>query len=1126
MKKSPIKLSQEVENSKLDQYKGPPSKNNNTLFPDLIDNIEGNTLSKALKSALKDSSDISEVCIATAFFTSAGFFQIIDELATAPSVRLLIGAEFLSQKLFLEKPVGETKTQFQKNHLQESLKFFEKGIRWERDHLNFSLENERKILSLIKVLKERNIEIRRYEKEFLHAKAYIVIKGHSQEEGGIVIGSSNMTKAGMTTNLELNASRLDKKTVARAKDWFDSLWKEAVPFELTGLFEEALSIKAPFEIFIRVLWELYGKEIESDFKAEKGLSLTDFQKHGVIRALRLLNEYNGAIVADEVGLGKTFIAGEIIEIYKSRRHRALLICPAALRDSVWKTFRTEHQVFIECVSYEELSRDQQLNKKSPDVSEKLQRKIEEYQLIVVDEAHNYRNPSAPMRADILRRLLFGKKKDLLLLTATPVNNSLWDLYHLIHFFIKQDAFMAKKGILSLKGVFREAMKEDPANLSPDKLFPIIDATTVKRTRHFIQKHYKNDTIKLPNGQPEKISFPKPKVITVRYSLDQMIPFESMEKALDPESPDKILFSRYTPDRYLKTPAKEKSQWRAEGIAGLLRSNLLKRFESSLFAFSNTVGRMAKQHELFLEALNQGQVISSKFLQELSGDDETALKELLQESPHTQSAKDYHKDRLKQDVKRDLSALLNLKTAADKVTRENDQKLKALIKELKKTAKLSMREESAEKQRDKRKTLIFSFFADTVEWIFKFLEEEIKKHPDLAEYKGRIAAVTGSDHKREGFNLGMRREAAVQGFAPRSMESESDNYDILITTDVLAEGVNLQQCCHIINYDLPWNPMRLVQRHGRIDRIGSPHREVFLKTIFPADKLDVLLGLEQRILNKLALAARSVGVVSPIEGESGGKQVFSETREEINKLLKENPSLFERGGTASSAQTGEEYRQTLRKALKENRDKIINLPWKSGSGMLKGKQQGIFFCATIGEKRTYLRFVPADNEWSPHKNKKIIKELGTCLRLIEAEKETETFLPEKAKRSVYDFWNIAKTDILKAWMYETDPANLQPKIQKINREVADFIRQNKAFIDTEEQKINQALEIVESPWPRREESLLREQFNDDRNQGKEKAKKLIDWILDTGLEPLEELKPLPPVFEEDIKLICWMAVASE
>ena len=373
------------------------------------------------------------------------------------------------------------------------------------------------------------------------------------------------------------------------------------------------------------------------------------------------------------------------------------------------------------------------------------------------------NPDAPMRAGILRYLLSGKKKDVLLLTATPVNNSLWDLYNLIHFFIKQDAFLANKGILSVKEIFRSAMSENPADLSPDKLFPIIDATTVKRTRQFIQKHYKNDTIKTPDGKTLQITFPIPRTKTVRYSLDEMFPFESIEEALDPESSDKIQFSRYLTDTYLKRPDEE-SQKRAEGIAGLLRSGLLKRFESSLFAFSNTLERMIKQHKIFLEAIDKGKVISTQFLQELSADDETALEELLDESLHTKNASDYNVEGLKQDVKKDLSIFIKLKENSDKITKTKDEKLKKVIQELKKIVRQSKEEgKNASEQRNKRKVLIFSFFADTVKWIFEFLTEEVNNNSELEEYKGRIAAIIGSDHRRESFNPRMSRESAVNGF---------------------------------------------------------------------------------------------------------------------------------------------------------------------------------------------------------------------------------------------------------------------------------------------------------------------------------------------------------------------------
>src|SRR5713101_2760144 len=178
----------------------------------------------------------------------------------------------------------------------------------------------------------------------------------------------------------------------------------------------------------------------------------------------------------------------------------------------------------------------------------------------------------------------------------------------------------------------------------------------------------------------------------------------------------------------------------------------------------------------------------------------------------------------------------------------------------------------------------------------------------------------------------RRSTGSPRSRPRHRQGNDDLYDILVSTDVLAEGVNLQQCRHIINFDVPWNTMRLVQRHGRIDRIGSAHTRVFLRTIFPAERLDHLLNLEQRILAKIARAAASVGVERPVAGAAHGQQVFTETREEIARLLQEDPTLYERGGTASAAQTGEEYRQTLRKALAEDRDRIINLPWKAGSGM--------------------------------------------------------------------------------------------------------------------------------------------------------------------------------------------------
>ena len=923
--------------------------------PDFIDNRDGNTLAQALGAVLgvgaggglsEGTEPPDQVRIATAFFSPTGFAHIADHLETVPEVRLMLGADLAAGVPEERKRLDETPAMFERRRMEAGLHRMGDSLRHERDHLPFTRVSGAALRKLIHALRAGNMEVRRYEKAFLHAKAYIFTPadGAYGKPEGIIVGSSNLTGAGLTRNLELNLGRYERPIVEQARQWFDDLWDEAEPYDLAVLFEEIFQPRTPWEIFIRVLWQLYGDEVEEDAKADQNLPLTSFQKHGVARALRLIRDLGGAIIADEVGLGKTFIAGEILQIYHERRQRALLICPAALRDTTWKKFLTHFQLFVECLSFEELANDIQLRdaRRPKADQEKLQRKLEEYQLVIVDEAHNYRNPDAPTRAAVLRQLMFGRRRDLLLMTATPVNNSLWDLYHLIRFFLRQDAHLANRGILSIRERFERAMHVDPSNLNPDVLYPIIDATTVKRTRQFIKKHYAGDTIIGPDGTPQLIVFPQPKAITVRYNLDDLLPdfFDRLESALDPDGGDAITFTRYMPDEFLVSGGDAEEIARARSMVGLLRSGLLKRFESSAFAFRKTVEKMVREHGTFLDALEAGHVVTTAFMKEVSGDDEALFEDLLAATENQTDASLYHVDELRAVVERDRGLLQGLANEAATITPDRDPKLKALADALVEIVKQA-EDEATDRvdEAQKRKVLVFSFFEDTVEWIQKFLNIELENRPELAGYRGRMIAISGSGDLAE-----VSRQQAVQGFAPISMEAsagqDADLYDLAITTDVLAEGVNLQQCRHIINFDMPWNPMRLVQRHGRIDRIGSPHNRVFMRTIFPVDRLDALLNLKKRILDKLAMAAASVGVAAPIEGAAHGTQVFTETRDEIEKLMKEDASLYERGGTASAAQTGEEYRQTLRKALEQDRDNIVRLPWKVGTGMMKGARRGM------------------------------------------------------------------------------------------------------------------------------------------------------------------------------------------
>ena len=1109
-----------------------------------IDNRDGNTLAKALSSALgvvdkqvgESTEPPDQVRIATAFFSPTGFAHIADQLALVPEVRLMLGADLSVGVPENRKLLDESQTMFERRRIDAGLQWMARGLERERDQLAFNRTNGAALTKLITVLRAGNMEVRRYEKTFLHAKAYIFTPsdGSYGKPAGIIAGSSNLTGAGLTQNLELNLGRSDRPIVEQATEWFDELWEEAEPYDLARVFEVVFEPKSPWEIFVVVLWQLYGNEVENDVQADQNLPLTSFQKHGVARALRLIRDTGGVIVADEVGLGKTFIAGEILQLYRERRQRVLLVCPAALRDSTWRGFLTAYQIYVECLSFEQLANDIQLrDKQRPNANKKhLGRSLDEYQLVIVDEAHNYRNPDAPTRAAALRRLLFGQRRDLLLLTATPVNNSLWDLYHLIRFFLRQDAHLAGRGILSIRERFEEAMRTDPSSLSPDVLYPIIDATTVKRTRQFVKKHYAGDTIKDSDGRPQPIVFPKPRAISVRYELEDRLPgfFDRLEEALESDGDKALTFARYMPDAYLRDAGDEEEDARARAMVGLLRSGLLKRFESSGFAFCKTVDKMAREHDTFLRALDAGYVVTTAFMQEISGDDETIFEDLLKATDHRSEAALYEVGQLRGAVERDRDLLRSLADQARSITPDRDAKLRALTDALVEIAQQANREATdIYDEAQKRKVLVFSFFADTVEWIRNFLRREIAGQPELTPYRNRIVAVSGSGDLDE-----VSRQQAVEGFAPVSMGApagqDADLYDIMIATDVLAEGVNLQQCRNIINFDLPWNPMRLVQRHGRIDRIGSPHNRVFLRTIFPVDRLEQLLNLEQRILGKLALAAASVGVAAPIEGAAHGEQVFTEAREEIEKLMREDTSLYERGGTAGAAQTGEEYRQTLRKALDTHGNRFSRLPWKIGSGMKKGQRRGIFFCAVVGSggsfERTYLRFVTADEEWQPETGGETIeRELGTCLRLIECDEDTPTWFTDDLRERVYEFWEVAQQDIWIHWMRETDPANLQPAIRPLNHHVAEFIRSHPP-LNMSEDLVVRALDVLESPWPRREEIMLRTWFHSDDYQNTALAGFLINQILETGLEPTTPPPPLPPIEMAEIDLLCWLCIDPE
>jgi hypothetical protein len=1088
--------------------------------PLFVDNRDGNTLAQALRGhlgALLGGQTLPwGLSIASGFFDVPGFDLLADDLERLGTVRLLLGAEARPEAARRAPFPGDPpEPEYTRRQVAEALRQLDEGLAYARDRLPFNPDADRAVRRLLDCLGSGQFEVRRYEEGFLPARAFLFhVAG-----GGVVAGSSNFSRAGLQDPPALNLGHHEGPLVARVEDWYEELWQRAVPFDLAALYQRLTAEFPPYLIYLAVLFQLYGDELGEEGAETGDIPVTQFQRHGVWRALRILRKYGGVLVADGVGLGKTFLAGEIMRLYRERRQRILLVCPAALRDSTWRDFLNRFQLFVTCVSYEQLARDRQLGGDT----DYLHNPLDEFALVLVDEAHNYRNPNTKARAGILRQVLAGPRRDLVLLSATPVNNSLWDLYHLLRYFIRQDAVLADRGVLSLHERFEEAMHEDPFNLNPDLLYPIIDATTVKRTRHFIKKHYENDLITLPDGRRAPIRFPKPVPSSINYDLEQVLPgfLDRVESALMPPggSPE-LTLARYQPENY---PARQTPVDTDRAIVGLIRSGLLKRFESSVHAFAKTTAKMVREHDLFLRGLDDRVVIKKELMRELSAaDDDDEVQELLETEGNTAPASGYNVSRLRADVRADRDLLDEMCRTAQSLRPDDDPKLAALVEELAQIARQAEKEAIDEDDlRRKRKVLIFSFYEDTIDWVEEFLLRKCETDRRLAAYRGRIASVAGSDSRG-----GVSREAAVHGFAPESSGAPParpgevrELYDILLCTDVLAEGMNLQECRNIINYDLPWNPMRLVQRHGRIDRIGSLHPRVFLRTFFPDQQLNRLLDLEMRVRRKLAQAAASVGVeVPPIEGGAQRDQSFAETREEIERLHQGDPTLFESGGTAGAAQSGEEYREDLRQGLQRWGDQVRSLPWKAGSGLARGHERGHFFCAKVGD-RIYMRFVPLDT------SQPIVHEIGTCLRLIQCQEDTPRVVPADLQQAAFAAWERARHNIFEAWRLETDPANLHPRLSKLSRTIADFLRKA-APRGIDQARLERCLEAVEAPCSRREENQLRAVFEADYPGREAKARAVVEQIEQMGLEPFQAPDPLPPIQPEEIHLICWLAIEKE
>jgi superfamily II DNA/RNA helicase len=675
----------------------------------------------------------------------------------------------------------------------------------------------------------------------LHSKAYIFDYGEDRyEKGTTIIGSSNLSFSGFVDNTELNAVLPGNANHEKLSKWFNDLWKDSEDFNIELLKEIneswAINQVRPYDIYIKTLYTLLKDRLETE-RARELLweytmpPLTDFQKIAVMQALQVLNDYDGVIIGDVVGLGKTYIGVALLKhLQEVQGLKPIVIAPPAI-EQYWDDLLNEYGVHAHVLSMGMLSQgeiDLHTNPRYRDAN-----------VILIDESHNFRYPDT-LRYKNLHPFLYGKK--VILVTATPRNNTHWDIFNQIKLFHPEDPTLLPIDPPNLRQFFK-AIDENRVRIQ-DLLRHIL----IRRTRRHILQWYgqqdeKGRTLVLLKDKP--YYFPERELETVTYSIDKTYAhlYDKIYDAIRG-----LQYAKYGLWHYVKPALQDKTPYReleksGRNLRGLMKVLLLKRFESSVEAFRETIRRLIRIHDAFLKAMSQGIIPAGEEAQSLlydaEGEDEQILMEQLEIASRKYDAKDFNLPKLKEDIKSDLEILKNIEHMVDPIKPSDDDKLEQLIKLLN------------HKDVKGKKTIIFTQYADTV----KYLYQNLNKFTDIAF----------------AYSKAKNRLRVVRLFAPKSnnykLREGEKEITMLVSTDILSEGLNLQDAYVVINYDIHWNPVRLIQRIGRIDRMGAIAEVVQVYNFLPERALERLLGLHQRIARRIQEIHETIGEDSKILDKS-------------------------------------------------------------------------------------------------------------------------------------------------------------------------------------------------------------------------------------------------------------------
>lgn len=771
---------------------------------------------------LKSNTQFFDVLVG--YFRASGFFKMYEALETVEKIRILVG---LNVDKFTVKIIDQATNEAKVAavSVSDGRDIIADEVEKEFEAATSSAEVEKGVRIFLDWLKSGKLEMRMFTDAPIHAKVYIMRKDQEKVPdtfGTVITGSSNFSEAGLVNNLEFNVELKDYADVKFALDKFEVLWAKGT--DIRDTYIEAVEQNTwmrgditPYQLYLKTLYEFFKEEINADKEnfetlLPDGYMRLQYQMDAVTQARQKLDAYNGVFISDVVGLGKTYICAMLANSFNRNTYK-LFICPPVLVD-YWKSVLQEFDV-SRC-DVESLGKLDKIIAKGTD----------KYTYVFVDEAHRFRNSGTEAFTE-LHQICRGKK--VILISATPINNYTSDVENQLYLFqAKQSGTI--NGIKNIEGFFRGlnaklakkpkgsaaymAQLRENSEVIRDRL---IREVMIRRTRGEIQQYYADDLAK------QGLTFPKagsPEKIVYTFDEETDDAFNQTISIIKD-----FKYSRYTPLLYLKDKKKYASMLAAQhNMGGFMKGILVKRLESSFYAFRKTLDRFIESYTKFIAMAKTGKVYISKKVNVydlLDGGDEKKLMYLIEQQDVMEFETKEFSSQFFRDLEADLAQLKSLQFIWSLIT--TDPKLEEFRHDL--TTNPIMKD---------RKAIVFTESTETAEYLYSQLQDI---------YGSRIVYYSGQSSPALKVEI-------EDSFNPKFKSRDNDKYDLLITTDVLAEGINLHRANVLVNYDLPWNPTRIMQRVGRINRVGTEHDRIYVFNFFPTAQSKKQMPLEERILEKL------------------------------------------------------------------------------------------------------------------------------------------------------------------------------------------------------------------------------------------------------------------------------------